>query len=133
MHLNDITAIESVAYLIKYDSVHGAYRGWHREEDGGGDWGRTSAVHAPLRVRVDTVYKAWPIPGAVCAEIFRAVLGAVILCMAMITAYHERGCAAALRPTCLSCSDTRDTCSPAIHTRKPTTSTPSSRPDHVVL
>ncbi len=31
VHLNDITAVESVAYLIKYDSVHGAYRGWHQE------------------------------------------------------------------------------------------------------
>lgn len=26
VHLNDITAIESVAYLIKYDSVHGTWR-----------------------------------------------------------------------------------------------------------
>jgi glyceraldehyde 3-phosphate dehydrogenase len=30
-HMNDITAAESVAYLIRYDSVHGEERGDRRQ------------------------------------------------------------------------------------------------------
>jgi glyceraldehyde-3-phosphate dehydrogenase/erythrose-4-phosphate dehydrogenase len=33
VHLNDITAIESVAYLIKYDSVHGEPEAGGRKDD----------------------------------------------------------------------------------------------------
>ena len=34
VHLNDITAVESVAYLIKYDSVHGTWRPEVKAVDG---------------------------------------------------------------------------------------------------